>query len=147
MHLKGFPGDANAGDIGDPGSTSGLERSPEEGMATHSSILPWKIPWLRSLANYRGCKELERLTLSLLLLPRASILFFPILSSPLWAHCGSDYSGLMTATCLTYWHSRWYFSFTATLEGIWDECRSPENDCLLVGSGVQEFREHGGGGS
>ena len=38
MHLKGFPGDANgkepacnAGDIGDPGSISGLERSPGGG--------------------------------------------------------------------------------------------------------------------
>ena len=32
---------ANAGDVG---LTSGLARSPEE-MATHSSILAWKIPW------------------------------------------------------------------------------------------------------
>ena len=28
----------------DPGSVPGLGRSPEEGMATHSSILAWRIP-------------------------------------------------------------------------------------------------------
>ena len=46
---EGFPGGsavknlpANAGDMG---SIPGLGRSPEEGMATHSSILAWRIPW------------------------------------------------------------------------------------------------------
>ena len=49
--LLGFPGGAvvknlpaNAGDAGDPGSIPGLGRSPGVGMATHSSILAWKIP-------------------------------------------------------------------------------------------------------
>ena len=45
----GFPGGrvvknlpANAGDVGlSPGSG----RSPGEGMAMHSSIFTWKIPW------------------------------------------------------------------------------------------------------
>ena len=32
----------NAGDLG---SIPGLGRSPEEGMATHSSTLAWRIPW------------------------------------------------------------------------------------------------------
>ena len=36
---------ANAGDIRDAGSIAGLGRSPGEGMATHSSILAWRIPW------------------------------------------------------------------------------------------------------
>ena len=36
---------ANAGDIRDVGSIPGLGRSPEEGMAPHSSILAWRIPW------------------------------------------------------------------------------------------------------
>ena len=27
------------------GLISGLRRSPEEGMATHSSILAWRFPW------------------------------------------------------------------------------------------------------
>ena len=36
---------ANAGDIRDAGSVPRSGRSPEEGMATHSSILAWRIPW------------------------------------------------------------------------------------------------------
>ena len=37
----------------------GWEHPLEEGMATHSSILAWRIPW--SLADYNpcGCKELD----------------------------------------------------------------------------------------
>ena len=45
----GFPGGSNgeesACNAGDPGSIPGLGRSPGEEMATHSSILAWKIPW------------------------------------------------------------------------------------------------------
>ena len=33
---------ANAGD---QGSIPGSGRSPEEGVAAHSSILAWRIPW------------------------------------------------------------------------------------------------------
>ena len=36
---------ANAGDATDSGLIPGLGRSPGEEMATHSSILAWKIPW------------------------------------------------------------------------------------------------------
>ena len=36
---------ASAGDIRDTGSIPGLGRSLEEGMATHSSILAWRISW------------------------------------------------------------------------------------------------------
>ena len=36
---------ANAGDIEDLSSTPGLGRPLEEGMATHSSVLAWRIPW------------------------------------------------------------------------------------------------------
>ena len=36
---------ANAGDTGDAGSISGLRRSLEKGMATHSSILAWRMSW------------------------------------------------------------------------------------------------------
>ena len=50
--LEGFPGGtsvknlpANVGDIGDAASIPGLGRAPEEGMAAHSSILAWRIPW------------------------------------------------------------------------------------------------------
>ena len=48
----GFPGGAsdntpaNAGDVRNVGSISGSGRSLEEGMATHSSILTWRIPWM-----------------------------------------------------------------------------------------------------
>ena len=37
---------ANAGDIRDGGSIPGWGRSPGGGMATHSSILAWRIPWI-----------------------------------------------------------------------------------------------------
>ena len=36
---------ASVGDIRGTGSIPGLERSLEEGMATHSSIFAWRIPW------------------------------------------------------------------------------------------------------
>ena len=35
----------NARDTGDVGLIPGLGRSLEEEMATHSSILAWRIPW------------------------------------------------------------------------------------------------------
>ena len=41
--VKNLP--TNAGDARDLGSIPGLGRSPGEEMATHSSILAWKIPW------------------------------------------------------------------------------------------------------
>ena len=40
--IKNLP--ANAGDGEDMGSVPGLGRSLEEEMATHSSILAWRIP-------------------------------------------------------------------------------------------------------
>ena len=40
--VKNLP--AISGNIRDMGSIPGLGRSLEEGMATHSSILAWKIP-------------------------------------------------------------------------------------------------------
>ena len=36
---------ANAGDIRGTGSIPGFEDPLEMGMAAHSSILAWKIPW------------------------------------------------------------------------------------------------------
>ena len=41
--VKNLP--ANAGDIRDVGSIPGLEDPLDEGMATHSSILAWRILW------------------------------------------------------------------------------------------------------
>ena len=39
----------NAGDTGDSGSIPGLGRPLEEAMATHCSILAWRIPWTEEL--------------------------------------------------------------------------------------------------
>ena len=48
---KCFPGGSDgkesACNVGDLGSILGLGRSLEEGMATHSSILAWRIPWTK----------------------------------------------------------------------------------------------------
>ena len=41
--VKNLP--ASAGDIRDAGSSLGREDPLEEGMAIHSSIPAWKIPW------------------------------------------------------------------------------------------------------
>ena len=51
----------------------GQEDPLKKEIATHSSVLAWRIPWQRSMAGYSpwGCKELdstERLTLSFLFL-------------------------------------------------------------------------------
>ena len=40
----GSDGKESACSAGDPGSIPGFVRSPEEGMATHSIILAWRIP-------------------------------------------------------------------------------------------------------
>ena len=63
----GSDGKDSACNAGNPGSIPGLGRSLKKEMATHSSILAWKIPWQRSLAGYSPWdhKELdtpERLT-------------------------------------------------------------------------------------
>ena len=45
---------ANAGDTSNFGSIPGSEDSLEEGMATHSSILAWKIPWTEELGGLQS---------------------------------------------------------------------------------------------
>ena len=64
MHFNlGFPGgsdgEESAFNVGDLGMIPGLGRSPEEGMATLSSILPGESHGQRSLAGYSpwGHKE------------------------------------------------------------------------------------------
>ena len=50
---------ASAGDVRDSGSIPGSGRSLKEVMATHSSLLAWRIPWteepggLQSLGSQR----------------------------------------------------------------------------------------------
>ena len=41
----------NAGDVG---LIPGSGRSPEEGMATHSSIFVWRIPWTEELGRLQS---------------------------------------------------------------------------------------------
>ena len=50
-----------AGDVGDAGLIPGWEDPLEEGIATHSSILAWEMPWKRILVGYSpwGLKESE----------------------------------------------------------------------------------------
>ena len=57
----GSDGKESACSARDLGSIPGLGRSPEEGMATHSSILAGKSHGERSLAGYSpwSCKELD----------------------------------------------------------------------------------------
>ena len=43
---------ANTGDIRDAGLIPGSGRSLEEGMAIHSSILAWRIPWTGEPGGY-----------------------------------------------------------------------------------------------
>ena len=47
--ILGFPGSSDskesACNVGDPGSIPGSGRSLKKEMATHSSILAWRIPW------------------------------------------------------------------------------------------------------
>ena len=50
MRMMGFPGSsdgkASASNVGDLGSILGWEDPLEKEMATHSSTLAWKIPWM-----------------------------------------------------------------------------------------------------
>ena len=48
LAIKNLP--VNAEDTGDMGSIPGWEDPLEEGMATHSNILVWRIPWTEDLA-------------------------------------------------------------------------------------------------
>ena len=56
----GSDGKVSAYNAGDPGSIPGREDLLEKEMATHSSILAWKIPWTEEpgrLHSPWGCKE------------------------------------------------------------------------------------------
>ena len=57
--VKNLP--ANARDAGDMGSVLGGENPLEKEMATHSSILTWKIPWTEEPGRLGpwGGKELD----------------------------------------------------------------------------------------
>ena len=50
---------ANAGNIRDVGSIPGQEDPLEEGMATHSSILAWRIPWAEEPGRLQSMRSQE----------------------------------------------------------------------------------------
>ena len=61
MNKRGSTGDlaaknplANAGDMGDTGSISGLEDPLEKKMVTYSSILAWKITWTEEPCGHQS---------------------------------------------------------------------------------------------
>ena len=55
MHVKGSPGGSVVknppASAGDGGSIPGSEDLLEKEMATHSSILAWRIPWMEELGG------------------------------------------------------------------------------------------------
>ena len=54
----GSDGKESACNVGDPGLIPlGWEDPVDKEMATHSSILAWRIPWPRSLVGYSPCVE------------------------------------------------------------------------------------------
>ena len=57
LMVKSLP--ANAGDKRDMGSIPGSGDPMEEGMATHSSILTWRIPWTEEPGGLQSI-ELQR---------------------------------------------------------------------------------------
>ena len=48
----GSGGKESAYNAGNPSSIPGQEDPLEKGMATHSSIVAWRIPWAESLAPF-----------------------------------------------------------------------------------------------
>ena len=58
LSTRNFPGGsdgkASANNAGDQGSIPELGRSPGEGMATHSSLLAWKIPWMEEAGRLQS---------------------------------------------------------------------------------------------
>src|SRR5574341_1027674 len=64
ISFMGFPGASaskesgcNAGDLG---LIPGSGRSPGEGMATHSSILAWRIPWTEEPGGLQSMGSQQR---------------------------------------------------------------------------------------
>ena len=53
-----------SGDSRDPGLIPGLGRSPGEGMATHSSILAWRSPWIEEHGGLQS-RNAKRKTIQL----------------------------------------------------------------------------------
>ena len=52
--FRGSYGKESACNAGDWGSIPGLKNPPEKGMATHSRILAWRIPWTEELGRLQS---------------------------------------------------------------------------------------------
>ena len=63
LAVLGFPGCSDGKEstcsAGDQGSIPGSRRSLEKGMATHSAILAWEIPWTEEPSGLQSI-ELQR---------------------------------------------------------------------------------------
>ena len=61
----GFPGGSDGKEstcsTGDSGSMPGSEDPLEKGMATHSSVLAWRIPWTNSPWGHKESDTTEQL--------------------------------------------------------------------------------------
>ena len=73
---------SNAGDIRDEGPIPGWEDPLEEGMAIHSNILAWRIPWTEEPGGYspQGRQESETTEVT----DRARMLFPLLLEAAAW---------------------------------------------------------------
>ena len=60
-HRRSFPGGSegkeSACNAGDHGSISGSRIKPVKGMATHSSILAWRIPWIEEPGGLQSTRS------------------------------------------------------------------------------------------
>ena len=50
---------ANAGDVSDRDLIPGSGRAPRGGIATHSSILAWRIPWTEEFGGPSGLQSMR----------------------------------------------------------------------------------------
>ena len=61
IHFISFPGGSDGKEstciAGDLSSIPGLGLSPGGGMATHSSILAWRIPWTEEPCGLKGSQR------------------------------------------------------------------------------------------
>ena len=75
----GSDGKASAYNAGDPGSIPGREVPLEKEMATHSSSLAWKIPWMEATVH-EVAKSQTRLSdfTSFLALAPCVLIYWPV---------------------------------------------------------------------
>ena len=61
LYCQGFPGGSDSQESAcnarDLGLIPGSGRSSGEGMATHSSVLAWELPWTEEPAGVRGVTD------------------------------------------------------------------------------------------